>query len=109
MIQLLVWTVKRSSKVEKRVRERSIKRLCLWFDEETGATCDCESVSRGQCRKHINSTNHQLRNMPTKSSRAELAANEIRIGRLLDRDEQRVYRRMATSPIVRSAVEVTGV
>lgn len=108
MLQLMVYDVKRSAKTEKRVKERTGECKCLWFDEETGEICNEKAVSNGQCRHHINQDNAELRKLPSKAARARYLAEEIRVGRRLANGEQRKFRRMAKTPAVRRAAQVSA-
>ena len=103
MFEILVWEVKRTPRIEKRVRERAIAGLCLHFDEKTGAECCRASVSLGNCREHVNKLNYEQSRLPTKKAKVRFRRDAILKGLCLGAQEQRKFKRLATNTYARIA------
>ncbi|QDV22868.1 hypothetical protein [Aureliella helgolandensis] len=108
MFEVLVYEVRRTAKVEKRIRERVAINRCLHIDDSDGRHVECDQpmVSLGLCLQHVNEHNHIVRGLPTKAAKMRFRAESIRNGQALESFELRRLRRILKSRFLRVADEV---
>lgn len=109
MFSFWILDVKRSSKVEKRIRERVAADLCLMvFDD--GTECDGKMYSGGNCQRCANSFQYELSRLPSQKARTKFRGNLIERGLMLRPQEQRKLRRLllVRSVLARQAAAVAN-
>lgn len=105
MFSLWVIDVKRTAKIQKRVRERVAKNLCLTiFDDKT--ECNGQMYSGGVCKKCSNAFYYELRQLGSAKARNKYRALLIERGLRLGTLEQRKLRRQSVSLFAKAAAQV---
>ena len=102
MFSFWVIDVKRSAKVEKRIRERIALNLCLMIFDD-GTECTGAMHSGGNCQKCANSFQYELSKLPSQKARGKFRATLIERGLMLRPQEQRKLRRITKSVVARTA------
>ena len=100
--------VKRSPKVEKRIKERVALDLCLMvFDD--GRECTNPMHSGGQCVSCANAFQYELVKLSTQKAKNKLRSAFIARGWRLPSQEQRKLRRILKSTVAKVAADCVEV
>lgn len=102
MFSFWIIDVKRSPKVEKRVKERIAKKLCLMVLVD-GSECQNPIFSGGQCKRCANAFQYELLKLPSEKVRNKFRARMISLGYRLRPQEQRTMRRASVSAAAKVA------